>query len=58
VPSAQALFPYLSAHWREYISTSAFKGPIDTPYPGGAPTSALGRHAAAPGGDHPDRAWR
>ena len=41
VPSAQALFPYLSAHWREYISTSAFKGPVDTPYPGGAPTSAL-----------------
>jgi hypothetical protein len=41
VPSAQALFPYLSAHWREYISTSAFKGPTDTPYPPGAPTSAL-----------------
>src|SRR3954447_14517749 len=41
VPNVQALFPYLSAHWREYISTSAFKGPVDTPYPSGAPTSAL-----------------
>jgi predicted TIM-barrel fold metal-dependent hydrolase len=41
VPSAKALFPYLSAHWREYITTSAFKGPTDTAYPAGAPTSAL-----------------
>ena len=41
VPSAQALFPYLSAHWREYMTYSAFKGPTDTPYPGGAPTTAL-----------------
>src|SRR6188474_3195305 len=41
VPSAQALFPYLSAHWREYITYSAFKGAADTAYPGGAPTSAL-----------------
>jgi predicted TIM-barrel fold metal-dependent hydrolase len=40
VPSAEALFPYLSAHWREYISQSAFKGPVDTAYPAGAPTSA------------------
>ena len=40
-PNVQALFPYLSAHWREYISTSAFKGPTDTAYPGGAPTTAL-----------------
>src|SRR3954470_15194991 len=37
VPSAQALFPYLSAHWREYLGTSALKGPTDTAYPGGAP---------------------
>ena len=41
VPSAQALFPYLSAHWREYVTYSAFKGPADTAYPGGAPTTAL-----------------
>ncbi len=41
VPSAQALFPYLSAHWREYVTYSAFKGPTDTAYPGGAPTTAL-----------------
>lgn len=40
VPSVEALLPYLSTHWREYISQSAFKGPIDTAYPSGAPTSA------------------
>ena len=40
VPSIGALFPYLSTHWREYISQSAFKGPIDTAYPAGAATSA------------------
>jgi predicted TIM-barrel fold metal-dependent hydrolase len=40
VPSIQALFPYLSEHWREYIRTSAFtKGPTDTAYPPHAPTS-------------------
>ena len=26
VPTVEALFPYLSEHWREYIRTSAFKG--------------------------------
>jgi predicted TIM-barrel fold metal-dependent hydrolase len=41
IPSIQALFPYLSDHWREYISYSAFKGAVDTAYPKGAPTSAL-----------------
>jgi len=41
VPSARALFPYLSAHWREYITNSSFKGPVDTSYPSGAPSSAL-----------------
>src|SRR5262245_46618554 len=40
VPSVEALLPYLSAHWRETISQSAFKGPVDTAYPPGAPTSA------------------
>jgi predicted TIM-barrel fold metal-dependent hydrolase len=39
VPSVQALFPYLDDHWREYISTSAFKGPVDTAYPPRAPTA-------------------
>jgi predicted TIM-barrel fold metal-dependent hydrolase len=41
VPNVHVLFPYLNPHWREYITTSAFKGPTDTPYPSGAPTSAL-----------------
>src|SRR5262249_6995376 len=41
VPSARALFPYLAQQWREYISTSAVKGPTDTAYPAGALTSAL-----------------
>src|ERR1700674_552469 len=39
VPSVEALFPYLSEHWREYIRTSAFKGPVDTAYPPRAPTT-------------------
>jgi predicted TIM-barrel fold metal-dependent hydrolase len=39
VPSVETLFPYLTAHWREYISQSAFKGPVETPYPTDAPTS-------------------
>jgi len=41
VPSEQALVPYLSDHWREYLRYSAFKLPTDTAYPKGAPTSAL-----------------
>src|SRR5438067_10540492 len=48
VPSIEALFPYLSEHWREYIRTSAFKGPVDTAYPPHAPTSV------APGVTVPD----
>jgi hypothetical protein len=40
VPDIQALLPYLSVHWREYISQSAFKGPVDTAYPPALPTSA------------------
>ncbi|HXV44620.1 MAG TPA: amidohydrolase family protein [Anaerolineae bacterium] len=50
VPSAEALLPYLSAHWREYISQSAFKGPVDTAYPPGAPTSARPDATPAEGG--------
>lgn len=54
VPSIQALFPYLSEHWREYIQTSAFnKGPTDTAYPAHAPTSLspglAGSNATPPG---------
>jgi predicted TIM-barrel fold metal-dependent hydrolase len=40
----------LSAHWREYISQSAFKGPVDTAYPPGAPTSARPDATPAEGG--------
>jgi uncharacterized protein len=39
IPAAEALFPYLSEHWREYIRTSAFKGAVDTAYPPNAPTT-------------------
>ena len=38
--SVHALLPYLSEHWREYIAHSDFKGPVDTSYPPGAPTTA------------------
>lgn len=41
VPDIQALFPYLTAHWREYIVQSDFKGATDVSYPPGAPTSAI-----------------
>ena len=40
VPAVEALFPYLSDHWREYITQSAFKGAPETAYPPGAPYSA------------------
>lgn len=40
VPSVQVLLPYLSAYWREQISQSGFKGPVDTAYPASAATSA------------------
>lgn len=39
VTSAEVLFPYLTEHWREYITQSAFKGPVENPYPPKAPTS-------------------
>jgi predicted TIM-barrel fold metal-dependent hydrolase len=46
IPNAEALFPYLSDHWREYIRTSAFKGAVDTAYPANAPTTrGPGRNA-------------
>lgn len=36
----EVLFPYLDAHWREYIARSAFDGPPETDHPPGAPTTA------------------
>lgn len=39
VTSVEVLFPYLTEHWREYITQSAFKGPAENPYPPKAPTS-------------------
>jgi predicted TIM-barrel fold metal-dependent hydrolase len=39
IPNTEALSPYLSDHWREYIRTSAFKGAVDTAYPPNAPTT-------------------
>ncbi len=39
VADVGVLEPYLSAHWREVIATSQFKGPTDSPYPPGRPTS-------------------
>jgi hypothetical protein len=47
VPNVEALLPYLSDHWREYIRTSAFKGAVDTAYPPRAPTT-LGPGATSP----------
>jgi hypothetical protein len=49
VPGIEALFPYLSDHWREYAIQSAFEGPLDTAYPAGAPTSARPGVVPAPG---------
>jgi predicted TIM-barrel fold metal-dependent hydrolase len=48
LPNAEALFPYLSEHWREYIRTSAFKGAVDTAYPPNAPTTHPPDRSGAP----------
>ena len=40
VPSIDALLPFLSEHWREYIRQSAFKGAPDNAYPPQMPTTA------------------
>lgn len=37
IPRVETLFPYLSAHWVEYMTQSAFRGPVDTSYPKGYP---------------------
>jgi uncharacterized protein len=49
VPTVQALLPYLPRFWQEYIGNSAFKGPVDTPYPPAAPTSARADYRTADG---------
>lgn len=51
-PSVQALFPYLSDHWKEYLTQSAFRGPVDTAYPRTVPTSAR-PETKPPGGGPP-----
>ncbi len=50
VPSTQALFPYLSAHWREHITNTLFKGPVDSSYPRQAPTTVRPGSTPADGG--------
>lgn len=40
VPATTALFPYLPDHWREHMTNTLFKGPVDTAYPRKAPTTA------------------
>lgn len=39
-PSIKTLHPYLSDHWVDYTTFSAFKEPDASDYPAGAPTSA------------------
>jgi uncharacterized protein len=48
----EALFPYLSAYWREVLSTTQFRGPTDTAYPPGAATSVRAE-LLEEGGDPP-----
>lgn len=52
VPSVEALVPFLSDHWREYVRQSAFRGPVDTSYPPGVSTSAR-PGSTPPNGDPP-----
>lgn len=40
VPNVWALLPYLSDYWRETVSQSGFKGPVDTSYPPHSPITA------------------
>ena len=40
VPSTEALFPYLSAHWRDHVTNTLMKGVVENAYPRHAPTSA------------------
>jgi predicted TIM-barrel fold metal-dependent hydrolase len=49
VPKVDVLFPYVTSHWHEYLTQSAFRGPTDTPYPKGMRTNAR-PGSAVPGG--------
>lgn len=49
VPAIEALVPFLSEEWREYVAITGFKGPGNTSYPPGSPTS-LRPDLAAHGG--------
>jgi predicted TIM-barrel fold metal-dependent hydrolase len=40
VPSTEALFPYLSAHWRDHVTNTLMKGVVENAYPRYAPTTA------------------
>ncbi|TAK20241.1 MAG: amidohydrolase [Chloroflexota bacterium] len=40
VSNTEALFPYLSEHWRESITQTLFKGAVDAAFPRNAPTTA------------------
>lgn len=51
VPGIEALFPYLPIYWREHISQTLFKGPVDAIYPRGAPITA--RPGSKPAGGAP-----
>jgi len=39
IPSVGVLFPYLTDFWKEYITQSDFKGPVEATYPKNAPTT-------------------
>src|SRR6476661_3770798 len=49
VPSTEALFPYLSEHWRESVTQTLFKGVADASYPRNAPTTARPESKAGDG---------
>lgn len=49
VPSTEALFPYLSAHWRDHVANTLMKGVVENAYPRFAPTTARAG-LDAPGG--------
>jgi len=51
VPGINVLLPYLSDYWREICTKAAFRGPSDTSYPAGMPTSA--RPGTQPAGGGP-----
>ena len=50
VPNVEALRPYLPDHWKEYVTQSAFRGPVDTAYPAKIPTSAIAGSVPPEGG--------